>query len=275
MGEVKATALSPESEGSGKKTTDDHHWIKEKAKKSYFLTRSLGEKFQRFSALGLKVPAPDAKIFVVDTINELINKLNSVLAPTANVTVRAQKDMAEDIIAKASRFKLGQRSNIFQDTFSVSTCPEIANLRDGGSLYINRIIDDSGEVIGIGPRPGASSIEDQFSAICNIAEGRPIIIIEDGSFTGGTMKFILQEMNKREIKVNALVIGLVFPKAQKELSGVFDGEIIACDDADNYLDWMPDHDFFPFTPGSGRVFGLSWRGNPIPLYSRKPGRCQA
>ncbi|MEI6288334.1 MAG: phosphoribosyltransferase [bacterium] len=258
-------APPPETNVLEEEGPDHHHPMK---MRQYILTVDLGEKMQLFSTLGLNVPAPEATIFV-DAWQTLKHELDNILSPTAEVLVMSTKSLARDIVSKVSRCQSNLQSRAMREAFVVSTCPEIANLRGGASLQINRLIDQQGEILGIGPRPGAMPIRDQLSAIAKMAEGRPVILMEDGSFTGGTMCFILEEMKKHHIKVMAVVIGLLFSAAKQEIAKVFDGEVIVCEEKiEDPVEWMPDHDFFPFTPNSGRVFGISWCGELMPLYSR-------
>lgn len=247
---------------SDSEQVDDHHG----QKRLYALTWDLGEKMQRFSTIGLKVPGPNASIFVEAT-NSLINELNAILSPVAEVFARSTQELAGSIMAKVANFRSELLLRTMRESLVISTCPEIANLRDGLSLNINRLISEDDELIGLGPRPGTQGLHEQFEHIFSVADGRSVILIEDGAFTGSTMSFILKKMMEHRIHVAAVVIGIAFSKAREKIAKVFDGEII-CEEERDWFDWMPDHDFYPFSPNSGRVFGVMWRENAIPLYTK-------
>ncbi|MFA5029926.1 MAG: phosphoribosyltransferase [Patescibacteria group bacterium] len=271
MGTAVSTSPTPTSTETAEESVPDHHSESEVAgelTRLYAFTWDLGEKMQCFSALGLNVPPANAKIYT-ETVNDVINELNRVLKPTqARVEARSTQDLARAIVSRALRHQSDLRSRAMRESFVVSTCPEIANIRQGVSLQINRLIDENGRVIGLGPRPGTEPIEDQMEAIAHASGGHPVILMEDGAFTGGTMRFVIEKMREYRLQVIAVVIGMAFPTAKEKIAEVFDGEII-CEEEKDWLDWMPDHDFFPFVPNSGRVFGVSWRGNLGPLYTRE------
>lgn len=62
-------------------------------------------------------------------------------------------------------------------------------------------------------------------------------------------------------------MGFAFSKAVEVIKRNFNGEIVMVEQIDNPLDWMPDHDFFPFASNCGRVFGISLDGNAYPFYT--------
>lgn len=152
----------------------------------------------------------------------------------------------------------------------VSTCPEITALRNGAalSLNINRLVDYDGKILGIGPRPGTESISAQIEHIANYAHDRQVILVEDGSFTGKTLRYILEMLQNKHVRVSAVVLGFVFQNAREIIREGFNGEIFDIEKVDGIIDWMPDHDFMPFVPSNGRVIGHRCSGELLPIYDQ-------
>jgi len=239
----------------GEAAHDGHH-----GKKNYILTCDLGSKVRLYRSCGIKTPGPNDPFFV-DLQNALREKIGAAL-PGIQVKAIEMEDLANQILARAH-----ERRNHLRDAIVVSTCPEIVAPAGGYTLQVNRLIDDKGEFLGHGPRPGYQAVEEQALAVRALANDRPIILLEDGTFSGGTLSYILSRFAAQNLKISALVLGFAFPKAEKVLKRMFHGELIILNGIEELLDWMPDHDFFPFIPSCGRVFGVPVRGKNFPFYS--------
>jgi len=140
----------------------------------------------------------------------------------------------------------------------LSTCPEIADLNpksEGLLLNINRLFNTDGQLIGHGPRPGFESLEKQYDELAKRIAGRSVVLIEDGAFSGGTLRYVLQELNSRGVTVTAIIIGFCCTRAKFVLGNFFKGELVIVHPIENLLDWIPDHDLIPFIPNCGRVLG--------------------
>lgn len=231
------------------------------SKKTYVLTCDLGEKIKSLNYIGLKTPKSDDS-FYADFKKELSEKIGKSM-PGCTVKVVSMKDLAEEILSKAFNKIHGMRNAVV-----VSTCAEISAPSRGQAIEINRIIDGEGKIVGIGARPGYPTLDEQINGIALIAGRKPIVLVEDGSFTGATMKRVVQMFQKRGIKIVGIVLGFVFPKAINAIREVFKGDILqAMEIKEDLIDWMPDHDFFPFAPNCGRTFGLAINGNAYPFYT--------
>jgi hypothetical protein len=232
-------------------------------RRSYIITFDLPEKVKLFRTIGLKVPDANDPFFL-ETKEQTISLFEKIF-PDTIIRGIEMNDLAADIISKA----MSIQATHFQDAIIVSTCPEITNLRNGASfsLQINRIIDFQGNILGIGPRPGIESIESQINALAPYAKGRQVILVEDGSFTGKTLSYVVNLLKSKGIDVTAVVIGFVFQKAKDVIRQSFPGDIFDIEQVDNLIDWMPDHDFYPFIPNNGRVIGFRWQDEVMPIYS--------
>ena len=112
-------------------------------------------------------------------------------------------------------------------------------------------------------------MSEQIASIQYIASGRPVILVEDGAFSGGTLRCIAEKFEKSGILLSSVIIGFGLPNALKSLSSIFDGKLILTEEIDGEpVEWMPDHDFFPFVPNCGRVLGSRFGadGEVLPFY---------
>lgn len=152
----------------------------------------------------------------------------------------------------------------------LSTCPEIADLNpksEGLLLNINRLFNTDGQLIGHGPRPGFRPLDKKFDDLAKKIAGRSVVLIEDGAFSGGTLRFVLQELNSRSITVTAIIVGFCCTRAKFVLGHVFRGELVIVHPIENLLDWIPDHDLIPFIPNCGRVLGEASNNGFMPVRS--------
>lgn len=227
--------------------------------KTYIITHDLPNQVQLFKGLGLATPAVDHPIFA--QIKEGLVRVFKNIFPDKEIKSIDVNELSQEIWSLAAK-KIGN-----QRAITISTCFELAATRRGHTLEVNRIVDSAGNIIGIGPRPGYPSLRDQLDGIAALVDETPLIIMEDGSFTGETLQVILEKMQKRNIRVSTIVIGFCFPKAATKIRQFFDGEIIIVEQTNNLIDWVPDHDFFPFVPNCGRVFGAPFGDECLPFYS--------
>lgn len=140
----------------------------------------------------------------------------------------------------------------------LSTCPEIADHHpksEGLLLNINRLFSTSGEIIGYGPRPGFKPLQEQFESLVNKIAGRFVVLIEDGAFTGGTMRFVIKELERRGVKVTTIVIGFCKNGSGDTVRNALNGELVIVHPISDLIDWIADHDLIPFMPNCGRVLG--------------------
>lgn len=232
----------------------DHH------QQTYVLTCDLPQKVRLFEDIGLVTPPTDDQFFI-ELKRGLSERLQSVLG-TTKVRIIEMDDLAGQILKSANK---KQRS--VQSSEIVSTCFEIAMRRRGHTLEINRIVDVEGKIIGMGARPGCKPVEAQFDTLKQACHDKPIVVVEDGSFTGSTMRFIIEACKKRNIPVACIVLGFAFPNAISHIQEVYTGEIITIEDGSSFVDWMPDHDFFPYIPNCGRILGFGANGRAFPYYN--------
>lgn len=236
-------------------------------RKTYVLTCDLGHKVKSLRRIGLETPDADDPLFT--DIQGDIAKMISGAVPHADLKIIAMEDLADEILDQAGQLDNGEH---LQNGLVVSTCPEISADSRGFTLELNRVVDSQGNLIGIGSRPGSPSLKDQLAAIAELSAGGSVVLVEDGSFSGGTLKYLVEQLRSLRVGVAAIVLGFAFPEAIDTLDNCFDGQLIVIEDGlnpDSLIDWLPDHDFLPFIPNCGRVVGHNLFSETHPLYDRR------
>lgn len=238
--------------------------------RSYVFTMDLASKVGSLAQFGIVVPDINDPVFK-EVDDELIRLISNIM-PDCRVVSINMVSLAQQMVADAA--ELDKSSKMAKSTI-VSTCSEVAHATRGATIEVNRIISPDGQSLPIGccskmlgPRPGFPSIENQVAGIA--ARKTPIVLVEDGSFSGGTIKFLVEKFTAAKVKIDAIFIGVAFPKAVETIKSVFSGELIVASgdqyDPHNLVDWMPDHDFVPFVPNCGKVVGHEFLGELSPAY---------
>jgi len=227
----------------------------------YLLICDLPQRIHSLRFADIEVPSGNDLIF--QEISDGLTTHVSKALPEVRVRVLNMQKFSDSILAKANSVV-----SQLEHGFIVSSCTEIANPAHGMTLEVNRIIDFDGNILGIGARPGHPDLDTQINGVLATAAGRPIVLMEDGAFTGGTLVDIAHRLRARGATIAAAVIGFAFPQSLGKLYGVFEeNQIHIIEPLKNPLDWVPDHDFFPFVPNCGRVVGIQFNGEPMPFYT--------
>ncbi len=218
---------------------------------TYVVTYDVASRLQAFRPKTLTIPRPDDQLFERFHMG-LFQKVQQALPGITIDTI----EMSE------LRCKIWEQVNLRVTDLGqqavLSTCPEIADSNpksEGLLLNINRLFNTDGHLIGHGPRPGFEPLAKQYDALAQKIAGRSVVLIEDGAFSGGTLRSVLNELNSRGITVTAIVIGFCCTRAKFVLGNFFKGELVIVHPIENLLDWIPDHDLIPFIPNCGRVLG--------------------
>lgn len=134
-------------------------------------------------------------------------------------------------------------------------------------LNVNRLFGLDGNMFGYGPRPGFEPLDVQFEQIAEKVVNRPVILVEDGSVTGGTLLFILERLKEFGIEVAMIVIGFCCIEAEAAIRQSFRGELVIANNLGLIVDWIPDHDLVPFVPNCGRVLGIEKDGSYTSVFT--------
>jgi hypothetical protein len=235
---------------------ESHH-----SKQTYVLTHDVGARIESLGLLGIATLSQEDPFFS-DFERRLRRKIETIF-PDVDVVDYNMPMLSGNIWAEALRKKAATKHAIV-----VSTCLEMATPRRGHTLEINRIVDINGEIIGFGPRPGSPSLSKQVASIANLVNGAPIVLVEDGAFSGSTIKEVLRRFQACNTPVASVVLGFSFPGVAENIQNEFSVEVMSVKDVKNPVDWMPDHDFLPLVPNCGRVYGHSGdSGEASPFYS--------
>lgn len=237
-----------------------HHESSE-VRNTYILVNDLGSKIKSLRQLGIKTPAQNDPFFT--EFQEELAKMIGEAHPNTNVLAIDSEDLAMQILAKANKIRKASA----KDAVIVSLCLEIPVSRRSIALEANRIIGFDGQQLGIGSRPGYPSLSEQISTTKIFANNRPVILVDDGSFSGKTLSYILKRFREEKVNVVAVVLGLMFPGALASIKRYYFEDLVVVNEIDHALEWMPDHDFFPFAPNCGKVIGTSANGENYPFFN--------
>lgn len=132
------------------------------------------------------------------------------------------------------------------------------NLSMGGAypIQLTRAVDIQGRDIGRVVRPFAQRLEDQVSEfISSLDGGRKLIVIDDGIWTGGTIRETCRILSDRGLEVVAVVVGIRIQKKgiSFDLYTPIHAVQVYREDSRPVLDWVCERDFFPGVPFGGRT----------------------
>ena len=232
---------------------------------TYVVTYDVASRLQAFRPKTLTIPRPDDQLFERFHMG-LFQKVQQALPGIRIDTI----EMGE--LRRKIWEQVDARITDLDQQAVLSTCQEIADSNpksEGLILNINRLFNTDGQLIGHGPRPGFEPLEKQYDTLAQKIAGRSVVLIEDGAFSGGTLRSVLHELNSRGITVTAIVIGFCCTRAKFVLGHVFKGELVIVHPIENLLDWIPDHDLIPFIPNCGRVLGEHSGHSFMPVKSAK------
>lgn len=225
---------------------------------TYLLVLDLPEMMQVYDRAGIVIPSVD---FLKTRQRELVNELQAVIPGSCVETIEAS-DLTNKIVALIHNLLASTPEAVV-----ISTVRDVAFKTGGQCIQINRLVDATGQSMGVGPRPGYNSLRSQLGEIKGILENHPVILVEDGSFSGGTMLHLIEVCKDFGIEIKYLVVGFLFPSAREAILKVFpNSRNVHAWREEAFLDWVPDHDFFPFVPNSGKVAGFLYDGHKIPVY---------
>lgn len=243
--------------------------VNQTSRGTYVVTYDVDSRLQAFRYGNLKVPHQHDPIF--GSFHRLLLEKMRVALPDVNIHTIGMSKVRIKIWREVET-----RIQDMHNQVVLSTCQEIADSNpksEGLILNINRLFNTDGQMIGHGPRPGFKPLNDQFEYLKKVIAGRSVVLIEDGAFSGGTLRFVLNQLSIMGIKVTALVMGFCCTRAHAVLKEVFPGELVIVDTLENLVDWIPDHDLIPFIPNCGRVLGEIVSSGYTPVQTATGASC--
>jgi len=212
---------------------------------TYLLTCDVPELLKSFEAIGLRTNAELA--LALDT--RLHERLCRIFGD--NVVVLPMCDLRQSIQQLLS--------SVHKNVNGIVVTNRLLHPHEATPcLEINRLVDESGETIGLGSRPWHDHPKEQIAKIAALYGQGPIVILEDGSWSGHTVAQLAMDFRAHGVEVSDIICGILFQKGhQCILESGYRGRIHFASyyPDDSCKDWMPDHDFFPFLPSSGKVLG--------------------
>lgn len=119
----------------------------------------------------------------------------------------------------------------------------------------NRIVNEQGQFLGLGARPGSGTLRQQVEKVMREAGERPIIVADDTLFHGET----LECLRKMGLRIDAAVEFFTDRKIFDRMTN--EGfTILTSNTLDEYVDVLPLHDFLPMLPLCGKVVGSEGDG---------------
>lgn len=228
---------------------------------TYVVTYDVASRMQTFRASGLSVPRRNDPLF--KRFHQRLYTMMEHALPGVAIEAIDMSRLRTEIWKQVEVRVIDLQMQVV-----LSTCEEITDSHpksEGLLLNINRLFDTRGKMIGHGPRPGFEPLDKQFDELVRKIAGRSVVLIEDGAFTGGTLRFVLKELDRRGVKVTTIVIGFCKNGSREAVKEVFDGELVIVHPISDLLDWIPDHDFIPFMPNCGRVLGEKTAEGHMPV----------
>lgn len=126
------------------------------------------------------------------------------------------------------------------------------------NLEVNRVVDIEGKDLGNSVRPNTPSLEEQIENFKRAITSRSVIVIDDGIWTGHTMRWAVNALQNQGLNVVAVVVGIRHkePGNVPDL-GVPESRIYETQLYLSYerpiLDWVCERDYFPGVPFGGRT----------------------
>jgi hypoxanthine-guanine phosphoribosyltransferase len=236
---------------------------------TYVVTYDVASRLQSFRAKGFTVPLQNDLLFErfhMSLFQKIQRSLPGFIIDTIEMSELRRKIWEQ----------VESRVTDLSQQVVLSTCLEITDSNpksEGLLLNINRLFNAEGVMIGYGPRPRFDSLSKQLDELTHRIGHRSVILIEDGAFTGGTLKFVIHELESRGIKVTAIIVGFCCNGSRSAIQEVFSGEIVMVHPVKDLIDWIPDHDLIPFSPNCGRVIGEQTSEGFMPVQTKDGFSC--
>ncbi|MDD4761824.1 MAG: phosphoribosyltransferase family protein [Candidatus Pacebacteria bacterium] len=148
----------------------------------------------------------------------------------------------------------------FRSIISIDNSYLPENNFDTLSLEITRGVDAYGNDLGKIARPYCLSVQDQIEAFRKERSGinNDVVVVDDGIWTGGTIKMAIDALRYRGFNVVKVVVGVHIKNRGKVINlGIPVNHLFSVqtyeDDNRPVLDWLCERDFFPGVPFGGRT----------------------
>lgn len=172
-------------------------------------------------------------------------------------------------IASQIKVKINEiesRGDLNVDIGSVVSLDRVYSLELGNlvcyPIEINRVVDRCGNDLPRSPRPGTLSLFEQINQFKQSITSNHIIVVDDGIWTGETLKQVIAELQQQKLNVVAVVAGIKHKEPGKLINlGIDASKVWAIQTYVSYerpiWDWVCERDFFPGVPFGGRTVNFN------------------
>lgn len=105
--------------------------------------------------------------------------------------------------------------------------------------------------LGECPRPGCKPLEEQIADLANKTKGKQVIIVDDGCWTGGSIKKITQELQRVGVHIKGIVFGIMIDRGKLKIDAPLNSVHVFPEE--KIIDWICERDFVPGTPLGGKT----------------------
>lgn len=123
-------------------------------------------------------------------------------------------------------------------------------IRTNPEIQVSRMVDESLNDCGVGPRFGALPISEQLLAVKE--RFNKIILVDDVIFSGKVITEILLSLEAIGVKVPVVGAGIAIGEGYKRLKGKTNAKVLTVRYYEEVIDEICERDFYPGVPLSGR-----------------------
>jgi hypothetical protein len=213
--------------------------------RTYVISQDLWILFSGWAKrLGFKIPD---KNYFIDLSKGIASDLQSIFDKSGRgINVEL---ISSDKLHKQIGWKLPKASN--DAIISLDKVYFAGNFQ----LEINRAVRkerEKWEDLDECSRPGFISIDQQFDSICSKINGNNrVLVVDDGCWSGDSISWAVKELQKRNINVDKVLVGIFIDSGKSLLNVPL--EFIIRYSADSILDWICERDFLLGAPYGGRT----------------------
>lgn len=154
-------------------------------------------------------------------------------------------------MVSAAELRSGIRKLIRQMRFPAVSMDRVY-IKTKPEIQVARVVDDTLNDCGIGPRFGKPPIREQLLNIKRKFK-KIVLIVDDVLFSGKVMVEIIESLEKMGVKVPLVVVGIAVGEGEKRVKDRTKAKILSVRYYKEVIDEICERDFYPGTPLSGRL----------------------
>lgn len=126
--------------------------------------------------------------------------------------------------------------------------------------------DSRWENLGVGPRPGCPSLEEQARKIARAVRGlgyQEFVLIDDGVYAGESLEALMEHLKHTGVRVRCMIVGIRNVKSRDQKLPTDVHEAIPRYEPGELYDWLCARDFLIGCPEGGRVVVHGGNGHAL------------